>query len=342
MPISVQCLDPAHVPGERLDPLLDLLHRQVLASAALDQPHEPPPTPALSRGRVLTPFWGDPVRLLVAVADGDPVGHAVVELPVHDNRHLGLVEVHVALEARRRGCGRALLDAAARLLLADGRRSLVLEARVDSPAEALAAAVGAHRSLLNVRRSQRIAELDPARVAALRGDAERAAAGYAVEVWTGPTSAHRLAVLAAAAHALNDAPLGDLDVEDEVWDPERIAARDRAVLACRLRMHTALALAPHGGPAGYTEVAVSEDGTYGWQWGTGVDPAHRGHRLGLLLKTVMVERLRAAEPALRVVSTWNADSNRHMIAVNEALGYEPVDQMCEWQLDLRGGRPPTR
>ncbi len=51
------------------------------------------------------------------------------------------------------------------------------------------------------------------------------------------------------------------------------------------------------------------DGAYGWQWSTGVDPAHRGRRLGMLVKAVMVERLRAHEPALRVVSTWNADGN---------------------------------
>jgi hypothetical protein len=38
-----------------------------------------------------------------------------------------------------------------------------------------------------------------------------------------------------------------------------------------------------------------------------------------------------AEPAVRVVTTWNAESNGPMIAVNEAMGYRPVEVTQEWQ-----------
>jgi hypothetical protein len=55
---------------------------------------------------------------------------------------------------------------------------------------------------------------------------------------------------------------------------------------------------------------------------TAVTRAHRGHRLGLLVKVAMAETLIAAEPGLRWIETWNAASNRYMIAVNEALGYQ--------------------
>jgi hypothetical protein len=55
---------------------------------------------------------------------------------------------------------------------------------------------------------------------------------------------------------------------------------------------------------------------------TAVTRAHRGHRLGLLVKVAMAEMLLAAEPGVRWVETWNAASNRYMIAVNEMLGYE--------------------
>ncbi len=54
----------------------------------------------------------------------------------------------------------------------------------------------------------------------------------------------------------------------------------------------------------------------------------------------MVQRLRGEEPALQVVSTWNAEENSHMIAVNEALGHQVVDRMTEWQLDLAESDPP--
>jgi RimJ/RimL family protein N-acetyltransferase len=67
-----------------------------------------------------------------------------------------------------------------------------------------------------------------------------------------------------------------------------------------------------------------------------VTRAHRGHRLGLLVKTAMVEWLRAAEPTVDRIQTWNAESNRFMIAVNEALGYTILGQPAtSWRLEVR-------
>ena len=57
---------------------------------------------------------------------------------------------------------------------------------------------------------------------------------------------------------------------------------------------------------------------------------HRGHRLGLLLKLAMMELLAATEPQLERIVTWNAQSNEHMIAVNEALGYTVFGQPNTW------------
>ena len=44
----------------------------------------------------------------------------------------------------------------------------------------------------------------------------------------------------------------------------------------------------------------------------------------------MVEWLRAAEPTLERIQTWNAERNRYMIAVNEALGYTILGQPGDW------------
>ena len=65
-----------------------------------------------------------------------------------------------------------------------------------------------------------------------------------------------------------------------------------------------------------------------------VDPDHRGHRLGTIAK---IENLRYAmshEPALRIIDTWNAAVNDHMISINEAIGFRPVDSWNNWQLTL--------
>ncbi len=70
------------------------------------------------------------------------------------------------------------------------------------------------------------------------------------------------------------------------------------------------------------------------QWNTLVLREHRGHRLGLLLKLVNLDRVRSACSGVRVVHTWNAASNAPMIDINERMGFEPRLLWGEWQLDL--------
>jgi hypothetical protein len=53
------------------------------------------------------------------------------------------------------------------------------------------------------------------------------------------------------------------------------------------------------------------------------------------VKIAMLEVLRAAEPQLERIDTWNAESNRYMIAVNEALGYTVLGPPASWwKLDV--------
>ena len=65
--------------------------------------------------------------------------------------------------------------------------------------------------------------------------------------------------------------------------------------------------------------------------------AHRGHRLGLLLKIDMMRWLAEAEPQLEVMETWNNADNRFMIGVNELLGYRLSTTYATYELTL----PPT-
>jgi RimJ/RimL family protein N-acetyltransferase len=82
-------------------------------------------------------------------------------------------------------------------------------------------------------------------------------------------------------------------------------------------------------------VAVESDRPWiGEQHDTSVVAAHRGHRLGLLLKTDMLRWLAEAEPGLATLDTWNMESNAHMIGVNERLGYEVLGREVEFQRDL--------
>ena len=71
-----------------------------------------------------------------------------------------------------------------------------------------------------------------------------------------------------------------------------------------------------------------------YQWGTLVRPDHRGHRLGLAVKVANVRLLQETQPQITTVVTFNADVNAPMVAVNERLGFRPVQWMGEVQKRL--------
>ena len=136
--------------------------------------------------------------------------------------------------------------------------------------------------------------------------------------------------------AINDAPTDDLNIEDEVFTPQRIRDYENATVARGQRMYRLIARHRETGEmAGHTIVAVeNERPTIGHQHDTSVVRAHRGHRLGLLLKSAMVLWLADEEPQLESVDTWNAESNDHMIGVNEQLGYRVLGREVQFQRTL--------
>jgi len=134
--------------------------------------------------------------------------------------------------------------------------------------------------------------------------------------------------------AMNDAPMDDLDVEDEVFSPERLRAFEHSQAAHGHRVYRLVARhRATGDLAGHTVVAVhSEQPWLGHQLDTSVLRAHRGHRLGLWLKGSMLSWLGEDEPQLLEIDTWNAASNEHMVEVNETLGYQVMGTVTAFQL----------
>jgi hypothetical protein len=87
--------------------------------------------------------------------------------------------------------------------------------------------------------------------------------------------------------------------------------------------------------AGHTVVVGDgERPQHAEQHDTSVVAAHRGHRLGLLLKTDLNLWLRDVQPQIADISTWNAESNDFMISVNEAIGYRIMGRELEFQKHL--------
>jgi hypothetical protein len=48
----------------------------------------------------------------------------------------------------------------------------------------------------------------------------------------------------------------------------------------------------------------------------------------------MLELLAEREPQLAAIITGNSDTNEHMIAINDALGYRVLDRWATWELDV--------
>jgi GNAT superfamily N-acetyltransferase len=298
------------------------------AAHQADEPVEPPDSYALFCAFLRFGWERTPSETWVYFGPDDSVaGFYKIGLPDLENRDkaFGGPTVHPAV--RRRGIGRELLRHAGSRAEAHGRTQFDAAVTAGGAGDAFAQAVGAKLDLEEVRRIQYLREIEPGTVAALRAAAEPKAAGYSLVSWTGAIPDEYSAAMAGVFNAFNDAPHGENE-EPAVWDATRV--RTRTGLYERLglsRSYSIAAVADAGGElAAFTEVTVKpEYPQWGFQQLTAVIRAHRGHRLGLLVKAAMLERLAGAEPQLEWIATGNAASNEHMIAVNEQLGYKVVE-----------------
>ncbi len=280
---------------------------------------------------------GEPTEAaLLRDKTGRPVGLLQIELPNWDNRHLGLLEVQVDPRDRRQGIGRALFEAGVERLRAAGRTMVLAESLDSGPFVAFAASVGLERAQDVVQRRQDLTALDWARLDSAYDEASAHAVGYELVPLAGRVPEVMQAAVAEMTAAINDAPLDALDVEDEVFTPERLRAFEHMHDLLGKRVYRLIARETSTGAlAGVTVVTVdSEQPWHAEQYDTSVVRAHRGHRLGMLLKVGMLRWLREQEPQLREITTWNAASNSHMINVNELLRYEVLMSGVEWQRHL--------
>jgi GNAT superfamily N-acetyltransferase len=311
----------------------------ILAAQRVDEPDGPFFTEQPFRGWLTVGWGGDPREIWLAEgqAEGTVAGWYRLELPDLENLDQAGLTLVVHPAQRRHGLGRALLKHAAARAAANGRTVLNGQARFASDGEPFARSVGAERGLVDVQRVMDVRAVGDDQLARLRARAEEKAAGYSLVSWTGLVPEEFIAPAAALYAALNDAPHDPQSVP-AVWDARRVRERVNGLRsACGLRVYAVAARHDATGElAGFTEVGVDPaDPGWGHQMLTGVTRAHRGHRLGLLVKAAMAQWLKAAEPQLERIQTWNAESNRYMIAVNEALGYTILGAPASsWKLDV--------
>jgi len=271
---------------------------------------------------------------------GAVAGWYRLELPDRENLDRARLELFVRPDRRRRGLGRGLLRHAAARATAHGRPLLNSAAQNGSAGEGFAQAMGAQAGLVDVQRMLELAELGAGGLAELRGQAGQAgqaAAGYSLVSWTGPVPDEFLGQAGALFTALSDAP-HDPGAVPDMWDAQRVRERANDLLP-RFGVRQYSMAARHdasGKLAALTQMVVDPaDPGWGHQLITAVISKHRGHRLGLLAKTAMLELLATTEPQLERISTWNAEANQHMIAINQAIGYTVLGPpSTDWRFDV--------
>lgn len=309
------------------------------ASLAETRPHDAPPTAAsvARQAEGLRQQRNYAVREVLAWHGASAVGQVFTSASRKgDNPHLLQVEVYVPAARRRQGLGRALLRVAVEQALAE-RRSLLIGTSVDRVAAgaAFARGVGARPGLVSKVFELPLAELDDALIEAWSRAGPERAPNEAL-VWIGcPYPEAELERLARLMMAMNDIPLGDLQIGDRLVTPAtlrdgdafaRARGDERWTLAARRRADGAL--------VGLTEVLwnASNPGVL-VQLATVVLREERGRGLGRWLKAAMLARVRRERPQVQRVRTENASMNAPMRAINDALGFRLVLTETVWQVE---------
>jgi GNAT superfamily N-acetyltransferase len=303
------------------------------AVRAADSPWETPLTEHEAVGALTHGWDGEPELPFLATVDGKAVGYAEYGTSQWDNEHVAFLELLVHPAHRRQGHGTAMLAAMIDRARAEGRTTVLVSSWDLAESHAFAARHGFEHGIFALNRRQFPAELDREAAARLYDEALPFASAYELVRLLGEADERDLPGLAVMAAAINDAPIDDLDVEDEVYTPERIRSYENAQLGRGHRLYRVFARHRESGEwAGQTVVAVDgERPNLAEQHDTSVVRAHRGHRLGLLLKLDMLRWLAETEPQIEQIDTWNAQSNDHMIDVNETLGYRVMGRGLEFQ-----------
>jgi GNAT superfamily N-acetyltransferase len=299
------------------------------------------------------PHWHDPEEdglLIAARLDGEIVGRLAdrwtLEAP-----DTGFVDLQVLPAAQGRGVGSALHDRLEQIARERGQRKLIAYAvSPDAAGERLASPTGfgsvpaANREvrflrdrgwrLEQVERGSRLA-LPPDRraLAALRRAAEEHAEGYRVRTWIGVTPEPLRGGMAELLERMTtDAPTAGLEEPPETWDATRVLEHETRLDAAPTDiLTTAVEHVATGRLAGFTRVSVPYEARVVSQWDTIVRAEDRGHRLGMLVKVANLEALDERLPGHPSVVTWNAEENRHMLSVNEVIGFVPIGYEGAWR-----------
>lgn len=288
----------------------------------------------------------------------DVVGAAFLAMELTGNTHLATFDVNVRPDSLRSGVGTALADAVESIAAERGRTTLIFDVghAGEPPADAedvVTPSTGAGRIAgdapgVAFARGRGYALEQGERYSVLHfpladdGVVDRflaeslVAAGpdYEAVTWYDRCPDDLVEQYAALSTLMSTAvPVAGLDLVEHVVTVEEVRQTEQTARdSGNDVMTTAVRHRPSGELVGYSEIQMpSSYGFLAFQDDTLVAPAHRGHRLGMLMKAQNLVALRTLRPELERLHTWNAEENRHMLSINEALGFAPTGVVALWQ-----------
>ena len=297
----------------------------------------------------ILPHWqqsAGPTRLFGVRVEGALVARLVYEW-LADDATTAWLTVQVLPEFRRRGIGTALVEFGEQRARSEGRtKSIVYAGSPDGPGERIPSPTGfgsVPADNLEVRyllgRGYHLEQIERASRLALPVEIMVSDSGpdYRLQFWQDHTPPRWLEDMATLFTRMStDAPTAGLDEPPVIYTIERVLEYEEAQARNpRSQLVAAVEHIASGHLVGYSELRVPVELSRPVSQGdTIVMREHRGHRLGMLLKTGNLERMQREHPGHPSVTTFNAEENRHMLDVNEAVGFVPIGYEGAWLLEL--------
>jgi GNAT superfamily N-acetyltransferase len=304
------------------------------AVLAADLPEDPPWQDVQVRDYLAETMPGERRISWIAEDDRLPEGESRVfaHVSVLLLGDIGVLEVLVHPELRRRGLGRQLVALAVRRAYLEGFSSIGVEVIGATPAIAFYEALGFEREYAEIRSVLALSKVD---WESLRTMSDGISEGYRVEYHPGGPPEGLLEPYSQAKLEAQDEDQ-DLDLAPRSSDPQRL--RDSLATLHKRGLKPYIVLAIHqasGVVAGLTEVVVpAQHPQRADQYDTIVVRDHRGYGIDRAIKARMLFELRSAEPELLEVQTWNAHANESMLKVNAELGYQSDRDWYEYGADV--------
>ena len=288
----------------------------------------------------------------LVLEDGRPVGRLGLDLLDEGERNSAIVLIELLQEAWGRGIGNAGLEVIEAAAKADGRTILqswvehpdVPGPRLVPPSGFGSIAAEGHAARFLSRRGFTLEQIERNSAFDLTGSFDaveqlleeaRAASGdYRVVQWSAPTPEEFIEGYAWVKSRMStDVPSAGLDVDEETWDADRVRIHDARFTETGRILHvTAAQHIATGELCAFNELVIGADRSEAsHQEDTLVLQDHRGHRLGALVKCENLLTWREIAPDSPRIITYNAEENRPMLSINEAIGFVPIAYEGAWK-----------